>query len=174
LAVRFRVRMSVVDHGPYTETVYRMQQGDRRVFAGVYVRNWKSADIYKIKEVEKDKDEGVDGLKQVNISRDKAFDFLMLEVREGNIKMLAEQGTEPGSVSTEDEMWITQLQDMKRVREFQQDELVFVWTKVSGDDHYHHSLLYCLIASKMFRVGGNTTSLRSLVTKFRVKNSGGV
>jgi hypothetical protein len=170
LAVKFRVRMSVVDHGPYTETVYRMQQGDPRVFAAVYVRNWKSADIYKVKDVEKDKDEGIDGLKQVNISRDKAFDFLMLEVRDNNIKMLAEEGTDPGEVSREDEMWINHLQDMKRVREFQADELVFVWTKVSGEDHYHHSLLYCMIASKMFRVGGNTSVLKSLVTKFHVKN----
>lgn len=169
LAAQFRVRMCVVDHGPYTETVYRMQQGDQRVFAGVYVRNQKSTEVYKIKEVDKDKDSGIEGLKQVNIARDKAFDFVMGEIRAGNVKMLAEQGCDPDNVSVEDQLWINQLTDMKRVREFQGDELVFVWTKVTGEDHYHHSLLYCIIASKMFRVGGNTSIIHNLVSKFHVK-----
>lgn len=170
LAAKFRVRMAVVDHGPYTETVYRMQQGDPRVFAAVYVRNWKSAEIYKIKEKEEDRNTGVEDLKQVNISRDKAFDYLMGEVRDKKIKHVAQEGCDPDNVSAEDRLWVNQLIDMKRVREFQADELVFVWTKVSGEDHYHHALLYTLIASKMFRVGGNTSIIKTLVSKFHVKS----
>jgi hypothetical protein len=170
LVKQYRVRMTVVDHQPYTETVYRMQQQDRRVFAGVYVDYKKSIEIYKVKEEEKDKDKGVETLQQVNISRNKAFDYLMGEIREGNIMMVAEQGCEAGDLSTEDELWVTQLTDMKRVREFVGDELVFVWQKVSGDDHYHHSLLYGLIASKMFRVAGNTTAIPALISKFHVKD----
>lgn len=170
IATKWRVRMCVVDHGPYTETVHRMQQGDARVFAGVYVEGKKSVEIYKVKEIEKDKEEGVEALKQVNISRNKAFDYVMGEIREGRVHMVAEQGVEDGEISDEDLMWVAHCQDMKRVREFVGDELVFVWQKVSGEDHYHHSLLYTVIASKMMSVGGNSSALPMLMTKFKVKS----
>lgn len=38
LRAQFRVRMTVVDHGPYTETVYRMQAEDQNLFAGISYR----------------------------------------------------------------------------------------------------------------------------------------
>lgn len=158
LAAQWRTRLCVVDHGPYTETVYRMQQDDRSVFAGVYVRT-KGLDMYKVKDSEEDKGKGKAELKQVNIARDKVFDLLMLMLRSGSIKAVA---------SSEDDIWIEQLTDMRRVREFVNDELTFVWNKVSGNDHYHHSLLYAFIASKILGVIGNSMSLPSLVAKFKV------
>ena len=167
LAKKYRIRMCVVDHGPYTETVYRMQQDDKRVFAGVYTRNFKSVDLYKIKEVDKDKESGKEALRQVNIVRDKVFDLIMAELRSGNILKVATLGVEVGESSADDDMWIKHLTDMKRVREFNDDEMVFVWNKTTGEDHYHHSLLYCLIASKMMDVGGNSTPLPAIIGKVK-------
>lgn len=158
LAGQWRVRMTVVDHGPYTETVYRMQQSDRSVFAGVYVRT-RTLDLYRVKEADEDKDKGKADLRQVNIARDKGFDLIMMMLRAGSIKVTA---------GPEDEKWIEQLQDMKRVREFVNDELVFVWAKVSGNDHYHHSLLYALVASRILGVAGHSTALPALMSKFKV------
>jgi hypothetical protein len=158
LARGWNVRLCVVDHGPYTETVYRMQQRDRGVFAGVYVRS-KGIDMYKIKDVEEDKEKGQQELKQANIARDKVFDLIMLMIRAGNIKCVS---------SDENDLWVEQLQDMKRVREFVNDELVFVWNKVTGNDHYHHSLLYAFIASRILGVIGNSLPLSALMAKFKV------
>lgn len=169
LARQHRVRMCVVDHGPYTETVYRMQQDDHRVFAGVYTRNFKSVDLYKIKEVEKDKETGKDGLRQVNIVRDKMFDLIMAELRNGSILKLARAGITAGETDPDDELWITHLTDMKRVREFADDELVFVWNKTSGEDHYHHSLLYLVTAAKIMAVGGNMVPLPAVAGKISTK-----
>jgi hypothetical protein len=158
LSRQWRIRICVVDHGPYTETVYRMQQYDRSVFAGVYVRT-KGIDLYRIKDQEEDKEKGKQELRQANIARDKVFDLIMLMLRAGQFKVVA---------GSEDDLWIQQMTSQKRVREFVNDELVFVWAKTDGNDHYHHSMLYAYIASQILGVAGNTLALPSLISKFKV------
>ncbi len=168
LALKWKVRMCVVDHGPYTETVYRMQQSNSNVFAAVYVRNLKSVDLYKVKEVEADEENGKPALKQVNISRDKVFDLIMSELRQGNIKKVAPKGDKE---ERDTELWISNLQDQKRVREYSREEVIFVWRKSEvGDDHYHHSLLYVVVASMILGVASNSAPMTTLMTKFRVTN----
>jgi len=170
LAKAWRVRSCVVDHGPYTETVWRMQQTDSKVFAGVYVRNKRSAEIYKVREQDEDKDEGKQGLRVVNINRDKGFDHIMGQVRAGKILVRAEQGVVKEQLSPNDAMWVRHMQDQKRVREFDGDELIFVWRKTQGEDHMHHSLLYMVVASKLMGVVNTTTPIRNLVMKLKLKN----
>lgn len=159
LAAQFRIRMTVVDHGPYTETVWRMQQESVNVFAGVYVRS-KTTDLYKVKEVEEDKDKGIEALQQVNIARDKVFDLIMLMLRSGQIIKV---------MDANDETWKDHLTDMKRVREFVGDEMVFTWVKVSGNDHLHHSLLYAFVASRMLGVSTGSSARLPLISTFPVK-----
>lgn len=171
LAKTYRVRACVVDHGPYTETVYRMQQTDSKVFAAVYVRNKKSAEIYKVKEQEENKEEGKQELRIVFISRDKGFDSVMGNVRNNKLLFRAEQGVVKEHLSLNDAMFIRHMQDQKRVREFDGDELVFVWRKVTGEDHYHHAVLYGTVASKILGVVQSVPPLRNLVMKFKLKNS---
>lgn len=142
LARQYRVRMTVVDHGPMTESVYRMQQEDQNLFAGVYV-NAKSVEYFKVKEIEEDRDKGQPYVRQVNIARDRCFDLIMDMIRNGQVLVVS---------SDEDDLWVRHLMDQKRVRQFRQDELVFVWEKTQGNDHYHHALLYCLVASRILGV----------------------
>lgn len=170
LARMYKVRSCVVDHGPYTETVYRMQQADSRVFAGVYVRNKKTAEIYKVKEQEEDKEEGKQELRVVNIARDKAFDYIMGAFRQSKILVKATQGVVKEQLSEDDAMWVRHLQDQKRVREFDGDELIFVWRKVTGEDHMHHSLLYAVVAAKIMGVVNTVGPIRTLLSKFKVTN----
>jgi hypothetical protein len=159
LARQYRVRMSVVDHGPYTETVYRMQQEDRNLFAGVY-SNSKAIDLFKVKEVDEDDGKGQQGIKQVNISRDRMFDLIMSNIRGGRLLVVA---------NDEDDLWVSHLTDQKRVREFRSDELVFVWTKTRGEDHFHHGLLYATVASQILGVSSNGARIPMLVTSFAVE-----
>jgi hypothetical protein len=160
LAAEYRVRMTVVDHGPYTETVYRMQQESQNVFAGVYVRS-KSTDLFKVKDVEADREEGKEALQQVNIARDRVFDLIMGLLRSAAIVKVS---------CTHDETWKDHLTDMKRVREFVQDELVFVWTKTTGNDHLHHSLLYAVVASRMIGVASGCSVRLPMVGSFKTQS----
>ncbi len=157
----FRVRMTLVDIAPYGETVWRMQQQSPNVFAAVYTRS-KSIELFKVRDQDADPDKARAAIKQVNVARDRLFDLIMMLLRSGNIKKVS---------CDMDVTWAQQLTDQKRVREFEGDELVFVWRKSAGNDHLHHSLLYCLVASKMLGVAAGVTAPLPLISTFRVKTT---
>ena len=142
LAQQYRVRMTVVDSNPYTETVWSMQADDSNLFAAVYVES-RNVELFKVKDQEQDDEEGKDQVKQVNIARNRMFDHVMLQLRTGKILKVMDE---------HNETWISHLTDQKRVEEFRNDELTFVWVKTKGDDHLHHSLLYTAVASRMLGV----------------------
>lgn len=160
LAKQFRVRMTVVDAMPYTETVMRMQTQDDNLFAAYYT-NAKTIETHHVVEKDDDEDKMVNQLRQVNINRNQAFDGVMDLVRSGLLSKKSDEN---------DELWITHMQDMKRVKQFNQDnELVYVWRKsLAGDDHFHHATLYMWIASKMAGVGRTSIVLPSLIGSFPV------
>lgn len=160
-AKAYRCRMGVVDHGPYTETVYQMQQKLSNLFAGVYATTTKGLDLFKVKDQDEDKEKGQLEVRQVNISRDRCFDLIMMMVRAGHIlKVSCEQ----------DDLWKDHMTDQKRVREYRNDELVFVWRKTSGEDHMAHSLLYAMVASRMLGVASGAHVALPLVSSFKIKN----
>ena len=161
IAKEYRTRMGVIDHGPYTETVYRLQQVMTNLFAGVYTSSTgKNVELLKVSDKDEDKEKGQERLRQVNIARDKGFDVLMLMMRSGNIMKVSDD---------RDEEWKEHITDQKRVREFRNDEIVFVWRKTSGMDHMHHSLLYCLVASRMLGVSSGSHVQLDLVHSFKVR-----
>jgi hypothetical protein len=162
LAQQWRVRMTVVDHGPYTETVYRMQQQDINLFAGVYARS-KSVDLFKVRDKEKDAEKGQEAVRQVNINRDRVFDLIMLMIRSGNINKVSDAN---------DNTWKKHLTDQKRVREFVDDELMFVWRKTQGEDHMHHALLYTVVASRLLGVSASLSTVPLVLGKFKVTEGG--
>lgn len=157
LARQYRVRMTVVDSVPYTETVYSMQQEDSNLFASVYVEG-KNVELYHIKERDQDPDKAKEGIRQVNIHRNRGFDYVMLELRTGRILKVSDDN---------DEVWTDQLRDQKRLKEYRQEEVVMVWKKTKGNDHLHHSLLYMVIASKLLGVSaGALESVPVVLGKF--------
>lgn len=160
LVRQYKCRMGVIDHGPYTETVYRLQQVLVNLFAGVYVNKTKGIDLFKVRDQDADKEKGVETVRQVSIARDRCFDLIMMMIKSGHILKVS---------CEKDEEWKDHLTDQKRVREFRDDELVFVWRKTSGEDHMAHSLLYALIASRMLGVASGSHIQLPLVHSFAVK-----
>lgn len=165
LAVEYRVRMTVVDSQPYTETVLTMQAEDANLYGAVYIRS-KNIETHSVRQKEEDKEEGQIEVRQVSINRDKALDAYMEAIRSGFIKKIKDEN---------DEVWKTQHCDMKRVREWTPDaELSFVWRKSEdGNDHFHHAGVYLWIASQMLGVSRGAILIPAtvMISKFKVKTA---
>jgi len=162
LRAEYRVRMTVMDSQPYTETVLALQVTDPNLFGAVYTER-KGLEIFNVVQREEDKDEAKQELRQVNISRNKAFDSLMEFIR---AMMLTKKPCDL------DETWIAHLTDMRRMKDWDlsSQELVFRWVKsAEGDDHLHHSLLYCYIASQMLGVSAGQSLGLPLLGTFKNK-----
>lgn len=156
---QYRVRMTVMDSLPYTETVLALQRVDHNLFGAVYTESKRGLEIFKVVDREEDRDKATQELRQVNIVRNKAFDALMDFIRVG---MLSKRPCD------QDKVWTDHLTDMRRVQVFDPvaQEMVSRWVKSSdGDDHLHHALLYLYIASQMMGVShGNHAGLPLLAT----------
>lgn len=144
--LQWRVRMMVIDRGPMTEAVWQIQQKIANSFAAVFVQS-KGVDLFKVKDQEEDKAEGVEGMRQVNISKDACMDLLMFMIRSGHIKKLSDAN---------DRMWKEHMIDNKRIRMFKNGELVLTWVKTTKVDHLHMALLYALIASRILGVSSGS------------------
>jgi hypothetical protein len=163
LARDFNVRLTVMDSLPYTDLLMRLQQSDQNLYGAIYVTNKKSLLPFSVKKEEEEKDDADLRLRQVNINKSKALDGLMTFIRTGNWQILEDQNRETLT---------KHLTDMKRVQEWTAErEVSYVWRKSNqGDDHFHHALLYCWVASQMQGVAQSTLILPTLISKFKVKS----
>ena len=161
LSRKFRIRQTVVDALPYTETVLVMQGANRNLFGAYYVSS-ASMETHKVVDRDAKEKEGKLDLRQVNINRNQAFDVLMEDIRSGYIKKVRDEN---------DDEWMGHMQDMKRVRQYNnQGQMVYVWVKSDeGQDHFHHATLYASIASQMLGVAKNIISVPLLPKKFKLK-----
>lgn len=148
LARQYRVRVSVSDALPYTETVWAMQQGDLNLYSAIFTRS-KGVETFTLKKRDEEAKDGVADLRQININRDRAMDHLMDSIRTGMIMKRRDEN---------DELWIKHCMSMSRVKQWTPDaEMSFVWRKPEdGEDHLWHSLLYVHIASQILGVSRNT------------------
>ena len=162
LRIKYRVRLTVADSQPYVETIYRLQQSDPNLYAAIYVAT-KNLDVFQVKIKDEAPEKGVMDLRQVNISRNRAFDALSAEIRAG--KWLCR-------IDENHQDILTQLQDQKRIQVFDSDqELSFVWRKTKGNDHFHNSLSYLRIASLMVGLTHTPLVIPRLMTVFKNKGS---
>jgi len=158
LVQKYRVRNAVIDSGPYTELVYRLQQRHQNLFASVYVTN-KSVELFIVKDKEENPQAGRLDLRQVNIQRNNGLSLVADMIKAGLITKIADKN---------DETWVTHILDQKRVKQFQNNELQLVWVKTTGQDHLMHSLLYTVIASRMLGVrSGYAGGLPFGITTFK-------
>lgn len=161
LQIKYRPRVTVIDALPYTDTVLKMQYIDSNLYAAFY-KDTKTLELHTVVSKEQNKEKGRMELKQVDINRNKAFDVLMDDLRDGLIIKMSDAN---------DEVWKAHMQDMKRVQKFTRtNELEYVWEKTkNGDDHFHHSLLYAETAARMVGVSDNQIVIPSYVGSFKVK-----
>lgn len=161
LEVHYKVRMTVIDSLPYTETVYQIQQRSKNVFAAVYVQS-KSIELFRVKDEDENKDIGKMDLRQVNIARDRGFDLVMAMVRSSMIQKVSDKY---------DDMWKIHMTDQKRIKVFRNGEMVFTWVKTQGQDHLAHSLLYTLVASRILGVSSGAGIPLPPLSSFKVKQA---
>lgn len=155
----WRVRMMVVDRGPMTEAVWQIQQKVFNSFAAVFVQS-KSVELFKVKDQEEDRSEGVEGMRQVNISKDACMDLLMHMLRTGQVKKVSDEN---------DEVWKDHLTDNKRIRMFKNGELVLTWVKTTKVDHLHMALVYALVASRILGVTSGSGVSLPLLGTFKIQ-----
>lgn len=164
LRLKYRVICTVMDSAPHGETVMSLQEQDVNMFAGVYMKS-KSMVTHTVVNKQDDVEEGRQFVRQVNINRSRAFDVYMLALREGRIAM---QDGEDRALIIQHHM------SMKRVKVYDNDsmELSYSWQKTDGQDHYHHTFLYCWIAAKIRGVHQTTIALPTCqIFSFRLHNS---
>lgn len=162
LQKRWRLRMTVVDSLPYTETVLSFQNECRNLYGSVYV-NSKSLETHRVVEKDEDAKTAQLTVRQVNINRSVALDLLMDEIKGGELLKVSDEN---------DAIWKEQMRDMKRVKEYSNEtgELSYVWKKsTAGNDHFHHATLYASTASKILGASRGTMPIPMTTRKFKVK-----
>ena len=159
----------VSDSQPYVETIHRLQQKIHNLYGSVYITSKNLAPFTVIDKAE-DTQKTILPVRQVNVNRNFALNALMSDIRAGNIGIkegLPEYGT-----------FCNHMKDMKRAASsaaiFTGDANTeadsYAWVKTTGNDHYHHSLLYTHVASQMVHhlpQGGGGLSV--FLSSFRLK-----
>lgn len=145
LCLKYNVLVSVHDLFPYTDIVTRIVNSDPNAFGAIYIEK-KSSETHTIKDQIADPEEGKLNVRSAMVNRNVAFDELMGEFKRKNVVVQA---------SEKDEEFVAHLRSMKRIQKFTKtQEMKYVWEKTDGIDHYHHSLLYLYIATKLRGVAG--------------------
>ena len=161
LCAKYRVLVSVHDLFPYTDIITRITGFDLNAFGAVYVDK-KSTETHTIREQELNPEEGKLNVRSAMINRNIAFDELMSEFK---LKKIV--------ISNVDEEYVAQLRDMKRIQKFNKQQMMYyAWEKTQGFDHWHHSLLYLYIATKLRGTAGawSNAGAVALVTAFQPVN----
>ena len=141
LCARYRITISLHDAQPYVDLVNRICNADPNAWASVFTTGTPST-MYTVKEQELDPQEGKLAMRRLNVTRTMAFDSLLSDLKNGRIKVARDDRL--------DETWRTHMRSLKRVSKFDKTkEIVYVWEKTDGQDHFHFSLLYLSLAAKM-------------------------
>lgn len=154
----YRVRLTVVDSLPYTETVLAMQLEDHNLYGAFYTET-KGLESFRVKDQDEEKDSGRQEVRQVNIARTISFDALMIAIQSGFITKMHDDS---------DDVWIDQCLDMRRGSVMSlSGEMVYKWIKSDkANDHYHHATNYMYVASQMIGLVVNTIQVSSLIGSF--------
>lgn len=167
LCLQYKVLVSVHDMFPYTDLVTQVTDFDPNAYGAVYAER-ASAETHWLKAQVAEPEEGKLNVRAVMINRNVAFDDLMGRHKDKTILVSRQE-------DTFDDVYISHLRNMKRVQKFDKfGGLVMKWEKTTGVDHFHHSLLYLNIATKLAGTVTGWTEPGSvpLVTTFRPKAQG--
>ena len=159
----------VADSQPYVETIHRLQQTFHNLYGSVYITS-KNLEAFRVIDKAEDKQKALLEVRQVNVNRNLALNNLMSDIRAGKIGVVPQQ---------ELPTFREHLKDMKRrpeslsgfTGEGEGSEAdSFVWVKTSGNDHYHHSLLYCYVAAQMaHHLPSGGPKLPLFISSFKMK-----
>lgn len=162
LKQQYRVRVIVMDSMPYFDMLMRLQAKDRNLWGALYSQR-KDIEVYTSKIHEEEPEKGRPRIRQVDINRNRALDAVLDYVRNGGLAIRE---------CEQHESIVSQLMDMKRVKTITEDtgEFEFAWQKSSKrNDHWHHTLLYTVIALRLLATVSLDPDMPKLFAKFEVK-----
>lgn len=131
----------VMDSQPYSDLVYRMVKKHPRLYSAIYVDPMTPMpELFKL--VMHDKYGEV--VRQININKNKAMDMMAGEL--DDFITFA-----PG---THNNIIIQHMTDMRRVRDYRYEEMVYKWVKSRGGvDHFFHASTYLHMAKHLAYAG---------------------
>lgn len=159
----YRVVVSVHDAQPYVDLVSRITDRDPGAYAAVFTTGTPGV-MFSVKDQEEEPQEGRLNMRRINVTRTMSFDHLMAEVKAGRVKVAFNDQL--------DILWKQHLRSLKRIGKLDRtQEITYHWVKTDGQDHFHFSLLYLMLATKLrgtisghFNVGSVP-----ILSSFRVK-----
>lgn len=165
LRAQYRVRVSVIDSLPYTDTVLALQAGDQNLWASVYVQT-RGTELFTVKKRDEVEERGVQALRQINVNRDRTFDSLMPYLRSGQFSKVS---------CPLDGEFVQHCTDMRRVKDWnsRSQQIEFKWVKSEmGDDHFWFALSYAYLAQHIVGTftGGGGMGL-PLISSFKLHDS---
>lgn len=165
LKLEWRVSVTVSDIQPFTEIIMALSETDPSLYAARYVSR-QGLEIYDVKVQDPDRDNAIEGVREVSVNRSGLFDKLLSLAR-------PELGEEPRirvRKLQDWEMLKDHFQSMRRSKaQLRNGEFASVWTKAAdGQDHYYHALGYLWLASQLRGVSSGTALLNLGVSKFKV------
>ena len=157
LKERFYVA-GVADSQPYSDLIYRLVNKHPQLYSAIYISpTTPIPELFKLSV--HDKYEQV--VRQIAINKSPMMDLL-------NTTLGTHFTFEPSPMQG---IIIKHLLDMRRVRDYRFEEMIYQWIKSkNGDDHFFHTLVYLYTASKLATAGLiQTSQIPVMVHKFRGK-----
>lgn len=140
LTSQYRIASTVMDMNPHTPTVKAMTDYDPNAYGAEYV-DQATTQTHWIKEQEENSEKAQEAVRTVKINRSLTFDLIMQLYKERKIRVHKQDDFEE---------FVSHSISMKRIKKFDKyGGMVYRWVKTDGVDHWHHSLAYAIIASKL-------------------------
>jgi hypothetical protein len=136
----------VLDSQPYTDLVYKYIKKYPRLFSAIYVSpTTPIPEMYKLKMTDKHNEL----VRQITINKNMAMDAFA-----GSLQDFYTFQTSPMDAAI-----LKHFTDMRRVRDYRFNEMIYKWVKSSkGEDHFWHTGMYLFMATKLALAGLNTTA----------------
>lgn len=162
LCARYKVLTSVHDVFPESHMIGRITERDPNAWGAVFSTS-RTTELYVTQQKAEDPELGKLNLRLVKLNRTAILDKLLELFKTSKIVIARNESTGK---------YISQLLSLKRTQEFQRDELVYTWKKSDGQDHYHFSSMYLMVACLLRGTAGSWTAAGAvpLVSSFRLKN----
>lgn len=128
---------AVMDSQPYSDLVYRLVKKYPRLYSAIYVSpDTPIPELFKLKLTDKHSEI----VRQVSINKSPMMDLMAGSL---NSFLTIEPSPMEGT-------FIKHLLDMRRVRDYRFEEMIYQWIKSKqGEDHYFHALTYFFTAAKL-------------------------
>lgn len=160
LIAKYKCIISVHDAMPYTTDIMRICDYDPRAYGAIFVTT-KGLDLFTVQEKQDNAEEGAMNFSLLKLNRTAALDLVRDKFKNGQVIMRKQDNTD---------RYQEQYTSLKRVQQFRQDELVYVWEKTDGEDHFMFSLLYLQMAIRLRARVGTVINAQTvpLVRAFKV------